>query len=241
MGNTLTLEQKADLALKEAQEAVDYMEIQNLVSAHLYCYRAQKQFYEIEHFWARERDDIAYANVEGREAVVNFYCVGNEKMRAEKLRLVHTHFPEVAIAPENDGAGDMVSKLSTNPYVEIAADGASARGVWFSPGICSEIGPDGGIKATYFQEKIGLDFIRESDGCWKILRLNLFPEIIRPIPRSAFPEEAYVCTYDQLGDGKAETAAWGSPAYSLTTVADFYPPLPKPYDTWEDVQSFTAE
>lgn len=238
----LTLEEKADLALKEAQEAVDYMEIQNLVSAHLYCYRAQKQCFEIEHFWARERDDIAYADTEGREAVVAFYCETNHKMRMSKLELAHKFYPQVEVRPENEGVGDMVAKMSTNPYVEISGDGMSARGVWFSPGICSELGPDGNIKATYFQEKIGLDFVRESEG-WKILRLNIFPEVIRPMPAEIFRTPEFSRTFNLLHETEEEKkhAEEGrTPPYGPTTVATWNPPLPEKYETWDDKLSFTG-
>ena len=80
----MTLEETADLALKQAQRAKDYTDILNVFSAHLYCYRAQKQSYEMEHYWARQRDDLVYANAQGRKAVMDFYCGHNAVMRAEK-------------------------------------------------------------------------------------------------------------------------------------------------------------
>lgn len=238
----MTLEEKVDLALSEAQQAEDFMEIQNLVSAHLYCYRAQEQYFEIENFWAKERDDLVYAEAYGREAVVDFYCATNQKMRNAKIRHIKNFYPEIEVCKENDGMGDMVAKASTTPFVTIANDGQSARGIWFSPGICSEVGPDGNIKATYFQEKIGLDFVKEREG-WRILSLKIYPELIINMPHQIFDEDDHSGrTFDLLhtedGLSPPPPPETFSKPYGPTAVAKFNPPLPKSYDTWDNSQAF---
>lgn len=229
----MTLDEKLDLALKEAQWASDYVDILNLVSAHLYSYRAQKQDFEIENFWSK-RDDIAYANVKGRQAVLDYYCGTNKKMRAEKLKLANKFHPEIEITPENEGVGDMVSKAATTPFVIIADDRKTAQGVWFVPGICSEIGPDGNIKPTYFQEKNGFDFIFE-DGQWKIWHMNIFLDFMSPLPTSiADPDKFNVPTvsYEEVGyNGPLPVQ---TEPYGPTRVAGFTPALPVPYSSWED-------
>lgn len=226
----MNLEEKVDLALKEAQGAEDYTKILNAFSAHLYCYRAQKQYFEIENFWAKERDDLVYADAKGREAVVDFYCKTNQKMRDAKLELAHGFYPEIEICPENEGVGDMVAKAATLPYVVIADDSLSAQGVWFVPGLCCEIGKNGKVKANYFQEKNALDFVKEGEK-WKILRLDIYLDFISPADHINFDPEKY----DFILPGNREKYA---PAYSSKTVAKFNPPLPAEYECWDDNRAF---
>lgn len=227
----MTLDEMATLALKEAQQAKDYTDILNVFSAHLYCYRAQKQYYEMEHYWAKERDDLVYANAYGRAAVKDFYCKTNAAMRMEKRKLASSLYPEILDTDAFDGVGDMVAKASASPYVVIAEDGKSAHGIWFVPGLCCELGKNGKVKANYFQEKNAVDFVKEADG-WKILRLDILVDFQTPCPHIDFSPEKYMFDYPA-----AEPDAYSS-AYSATTVARFSPPLPEPYETWNDGLAF---
>ena len=181
----MTLEETADLALKQAQRAKDYTDILNVFSAHLYCYRAQQQSYEMEHYWARQRDDLVYANAQGRKAVMDFYCGHNAVMRAEKRKIASAYYPEISDTDSFDGVGDMVAKAAASPYIIIAEDGLSAHGIWFVPGFCCELGKDGAIQANYFQEKNAVDLVKEDDG-WKILRLNILVDFQTPCPHIRF-------------------------------------------------------
>lgn len=225
----MTLEEMATLALKKAQQAKDYTDILNVFSAHLYCYRAQRQDYEIEHYWAKERDDLVYANAQGRGAVVDFYCKTNAAMRREKRKLASTLYPGVSDTSSFEGVGDMVAKASASPYIVIAEDGMSAHGIWFVPGFCCELGKDGAVKANYFQEKNAVDLVKEADG-WKILRLDILVDFQTPCTHIDFTPEKYRFDYPAAG-------AY-SEAYSATAVAHFCPPLPEAYETWDDSRAF---
>ncbi len=224
----MTLEEMAELALRKARRAKDYTEILNVFSAHLYCYRAQKQAYELEHFWAKERDDLVYANARGRQAVTDFYCAANAAMRAKKRKLASALYPEIRDTPEFDGVGDMVAQASASTYIIIADDGRSAHGIWFVPGFCCEMGKDGKVKANYFQEKNALDLVKESDG-WKILRLDILVDFQTPAPHIDFSPEHYHFDHP---------AGLEAVPYSATAVARFAPPLPEAYETWDDSLAF---
>ncbi len=239
----MTVEEKLAKAEKLAQKAQDYIDIQNLMAAHLACYRAQKQYYEIENYWVKHRDDIAYGNVLGRKAVMSFYCDGNARMRKEKLKLVHEHYPEVEICPENEGVGDMVAKGAANPYVIIAEDGMSAKGLWFSPGMCVEVGPDCRPKANYIQEKVGIDFLKEPEG-WKIFRLNLYLDFMTNLPTELFEEHEHkerTFSFPTKGEHREEKPPKREPPYSVKKPAAFQPEIPQPYETWDDSMAFPPE
>lgn len=237
---TETLEQRADEVLLKAQRANAYRLIQNTCAAHLYSYRAQAQYFEIENYWVKSRDDITYFGSKGRDSVVDFYCATNRKMRDAKLQLVNRFYPEIEVCEENDGMGDMVAKAATTPYIVVADDGQSAKALWFSPGICSEIGPDGKPKATYMQEKLALDLLKEEDG-WKIFNLKTYMDFITPIPSQLFDAEYLGRTFDMFEEPPVPED--GEPhempeIYSVTTKARFNPPLPEPYETWENGMGF---
>lgn len=236
-----------------ARRALDYAEIQNVMAAHVYHYRAQKQTDELERFWSKTRDDLIYSHNErafvGRAQVYKYYSEANDVTRREKLDAICKVFPEVENKPENLGMGDLVAHIITTPYIEIAQDGETAKGVWYSPGLCSSVGADGHLNAMRIWEKYGVDFVREDDG-WKIWHLCGYIDFMSPVDGALL--EAGVPGGGKAADGE-EPAAMPQPFvspnavlderpfYTATTVADFYPPLPAPYDHWENTFSYGSE
>ena len=95
------------------------------------------------------------------------------------------------------------------PIIEVAADGKTARGAWWSPG--HETFPRGdrepGQGAIWAWSKYGADFIKEDDG-WKIWRMRIYPmfktpvgtswtewsQFSGPMDLSEFPETDAPCT-----------------------------------------------
>ena len=231
-----------EMSLEEkVQRALDYQEIQNVMAGHSYCYEAQRQFEEIERFWSK-RDDIAYGSQHmGRKAVIEYYCETNEWMRQEKLKLMNRMFPEIENVKENEGIGDMVVHLLTTPYIEIAADGQTAQGIWYVPSINLEIGRDGEPVPMTIWEKDKADFIKE-DGKWKIWHFSQWPLFSAPIDKSYFdgsksgPGRTFskgpMPTPEQMRQGMS-----GPEPYSARRIAQFIPELPEPYDTWDDSMS----
>lgn len=236
----MTLEQRADQVLLQAQRANAYRKINNLASGHLYSYRAQAQTYEIEHFWTREREaDMSYFGTVGKADVVDFYCGANQKMRNAKLELIHSFYPEIEVCPENDGMGDMVAKTALSPYIIVAEDGKTAKGVWFSPGMCSEVGPDGNPKVSFMQEKLCLNLRLEEDG-WKIWNLKTYLDWITDFPSAVVMSIGYEGRTVDVEEQHApqEEGAEMPRLYSVTTKASFNPPLPEPYETWDRSMAF---
>ena len=227
-----------ELNLEEkVQRALDYQEIQNVMAAHSYCYEAQQQREEIEKYWSK-RDDIAYGHHHmDRKSVIEYYVETNEWSRQEKLKIMNNLFPDVENVPENDGIGDMVIHLLTTPYIEVARDGKTAKGLWYGPSICTEIGHDGEPVPLCGMEKNEADFIKE-DGHWKIWHFNQWPEFGAVVDKSIV---------DGSRRGPGRTAFKGpSPdqmskmmaeAYSTRRVANWAPGLPQPYNRWDDSMS----
>jgi hypothetical protein len=235
----MTLEERADAVLLKAQRANAYHKIYNLTSGHLYCYRAQDQMYEINNFWTNDRKDtMSYFGTVGYDDVVAFYVGANQKMRNAKLELIHKYYPEIEVCPENDGMGDMVCKTAMSPYVIVSGDGKTAKGFWFSPGACAEVGADGNPKISFMQEKLCIDFRLEDDG-WKIWNLKTYLDCIFDLPSNSFTDDTYTGrTFNYFEDLEDRPEEPQHKLYSVTTKADFNPPLPQPYKTWDRSMAF---
>ncbi|MBN1626839.1 MAG: nuclear transport factor 2 family protein [Deltaproteobacteria bacterium] len=236
----------------ELQRALAYGEIQNVMAAHTYCYEAQKQAYEIENFWSK-RDDISYgAQNVGREAVINYFVKTNDAAHKAKLKRMSELYPdEVKNIPENEGIGDMVIHLATTPYIEVAGDCKTAKGLWYVPSINVEIDQNGDPVPVTIWEKCDVDFIKE-DGKWKIWHFTQWVQFAAPLNKSlvdgSFQLSRPFFSPQPLGGQEAGRQPAQQPvdmsqtkskdqAYSTKRVADWRPGLPKPYNTWENLTS----
>ena len=229
----------------ELQRALAYQEIQNVMSAHTYCYEAQKQAYEIENYWSK-RDDISYgAQNMGREAVINYFVKTNDAAHKAKLKRMNELFPdEVKNVPQNEGIGDMVIHLATTPYIEIAGDVKTAKGIWYVPSVNVEIDNNGEPVPVTIWEKCEVDFIKE-DGHWKIWHFTQWVQFAAPLSKSIVDGSWQLSrpffTPQQANQQSGQPPTNAEPArdqrdkpYSTKRVAGWAPELPKPYETWPD-------
>lgn len=65
--------------------------------------------------------------------------------------------------------GFFLMHMAVDPYIEVAADGRSARSQWLSPGITGSDTSAGWVFGPYY-----VDYVKE-DGEWRILHSNLAP------------------------------------------------------------------
>lgn len=248
-GSSFLETRKTDAAANQQgldlQRALAYQEIQNLVSAHTYCYEAQKQYYEIENFWSA-RDDISYNTNTTREETINYYCKTNERARSAKLEKMSELFPdEVKNTKENEGIGDMVIHLVTTPYIVVAGDCNTARGLWYVPSVNVEIDENGEPVPVTIWEKCDVDFIRE-DGQWKIWHFRQWVQFAAPLDKSLVdgsfrlqrpffsPEPMQQQDSQPVLPKVLQEKQEKDQAYSTRRVAGWRPELPMPYDSWSD-------
>jgi hypothetical protein len=248
--NTLHKVKQECLEIKENKNAGnDYQEIQNVISAHSYHYEAQAQKEEIDKFWSK-RDDIAYGSMNlTRQQTIDYYYGSNQKARKAKLELMSKLYPDIKNVPKNEGVGDMVLHLTTTPYIVIAKDGKTAKGLWYSPALCVEIGTEGKPVPTVMMEKDEADFIKE-DGQWKIWHFQQWPLFTTAVDKSVVDgsNPGPGRTAGRITSASAQQPAMqsgqGMPAmkgaaepYSAKRIAKFLPNLPQSYDTWDDSMS----
>ena len=232
----MTVEEKLALAEKLTRQAGDYREIYNTVSLQMYYLQVQKQEMVLDKCWSG-REDISFGAARGRKAVYDFLIQESGEKKRQKLAYANEHHG-VTISEENLGVGDLESRLAANPYIVIAGDGLSAKGVWFSPAVKAEIGPDGELHGRYQQERIGVDFVKE-DGQWKIWHYQVYPDFTAPLPDYTFDDSRYQGrTFE--GDGTPNSEHKNTPPpdenrpmpYCAVSIPVFKPPIPGPYPTW---------
>ena len=132
--------------------------------------------------------------------------------------------------PEYEGI--MLIHYLCNPYIEVAKDGKTARGLWWSPGI-ETVKRDAysDPEAVWCFGAYANDFILEH-GVWKIWHMRWFLVSKCPYAEGWADQRTYYHT-----DAKRfhETNAEKSHnPYSKTYIQEAIPMGPLPYDTWND-------
>ncbi len=241
MYETMSVEEMARRALYNSEKALAYYEIIKVWAAHAYCYRAQQQRYELETYWVKEHDDIMYAHGTaafwGREMVTKYYAEGNEIMNEGKLKLMHDLFPDqVALTEENLGIGDLVIRYQTTPYITVADDLQTAKGVFNTLGFNTENDAAGDPVGMILTGRDAVDFIKESDG-WKIWHYRDAADTgFISVDKDIFNVPM------TPGGGRTVDGAFPAPnrtlypfaedgAFSVFRPAKFAPELPAPYAT----------
>lgn len=82
----------------------------------------------------------------------------------ESIRALYAAFTATKGIP-----GFFILHMAVNPYIEIAADGQSARSHWLSPGAAGSA-----TSATWIWGPYYVDYVKE-DGLWRIAHSNLAP------------------------------------------------------------------
>jgi hypothetical protein len=243
---------------RSIQRLLDYMEIQNVMAKHSYYYGAQEQWKELDEAWSKKRDDISYGHNDGyyvgRKSVEAYYGRTNETRRKQTLETVSRIYPEIKNIKENEGVGDLVIHTLTTPYIEIAEDGQTAKGIWMSIGLCSRTGQDGKASAMWLWEKFATDFVKE-DGEWKIWHFQIYSDVLGNVDQAMLsmfaqqPQGAAVPTGGQQpqetqGPQGAKPQAGQMTGfdknikiyelYSATRVPKLTPVLPAPYKTLDN-------
>jgi hypothetical protein len=230
----LTLEQKV-------QRALDYQEIQNVMSKHMYYHAIGKHDEELNDIWAKDHE-ISWTSNSGTwigESFKYAYDTIHKKSDQANLERVIKIHPEVENKKENWGIGTLIIHTLTTPLIEVAEDGQTAKGIWYSPGIMSEIGWDGKPSAQYMWEKYAVDFVKESDE-WKIWHVHMYYDAVYdvnkswtdppvPPPPPPMPHNAIMPKVD-----KSPTVVYKP--YGPTTVPQRLPEIPGPYKTFSDVK-----
>jgi hypothetical protein len=232
--------------LSKAEQAFERWEVQNCFSKHAYYHAWGLHRAEMEDIWVKK--DGAYSKtaswtnngLTGYDAIWKFYVTNKEDALKKNLEDISKIYPEIKNVPENLGAGgEWAIHAQTTPVIEVAGDGKTAKGVWYTPGIRNSVVIKNGkaeVQGGWFWERYAVDFVKE-DGKWKIWH---FQNLMDPGPPGwgAEAEKDRTVTQETAqADGKALPEKIGK-TWSPTTVPSMSPRMPEPYNTFSETFSY---
>jgi hypothetical protein len=241
--------------LKSLQRAVqrqqDVVQIQNLMSRRSFYHAAGRQAEELELY--AHRPDISFGQNQGfrvgLENIAAGYRERYAKVRELELARISRLYPAIKDLPENIGVGMFQEHTITTPIIEVAGDGKTAKGMFYTPGAVAGVTADGTLGASWIWEKYAVDFIRE-DGKWKFWHILVVTDIVVPWGQGSAPK---MSDESQQGVQGVPNDAELVPRVPRTVTRDVYrplspstvprlfPPLPEPYQAFAETFSYGPE
>lgn len=181
-----SLEERLAAFEKKAQKALDYGEIQNVFALHEYYHDAPEE--EIEMIFAKKQPDVSFGQNwgiwVGLESVKAYYHGDSEEDKKRKLAAIRKYYPDLPDDIKYASAGEAGFHTLTTPLIEIADDGVTAKGMWYTPGYLTFFnGETGEHQAVWMFEKYAIDFVKE-DGVWKVWHFNVHADFMTPFEKS---------------------------------------------------------
>jgi hypothetical protein len=248
------LAQPADVpgTLKGLQKALqrqqDVWQIQNLMSRRSFLHAAGQQ--EEELYLYANRPDISFGQNQGfrvgMETIAAAYRDRYAKVRNAELERISKIYPEIKNVPENIGVGMFQVHTITTPIIEVAEDGKTAKGMFYTPGAISGVVADGTLGASWIWEKYAIDFIKEN-GRWKFWHILVVTDIVKPWGQGAAVKMDDTSQQGVQGVPNDVAIAPRVPRtvdkdlykpLSPTTVPRLFPPMPVPYKTFSETFSY---
>lgn len=146
----------------------------------------------------------------------------------EQIKKVYSGMSEATPMP-----GTMFEHQFTTPMIQVAKDGQTAKGLWFSPGHETRPTQDGKLEANWCWGKYSADFIKE-DGEWKIWHFHFYDTFMcpyykswvdKPQPGPDVIQEHPARKYDKPPTSRS--------TYFKDQVRSPIPEYPEPYETWD--------
>jgi len=250
--------------ISEGEYAMAWVSVQNIMSKHNYYNAVGNRIEELSNIWVKEDGEHAKTATfttpdgvwEGMDVIKVYY--GNPKTKDSKQTLKDMNKKE----PWEPVKGQLGINMNTTPIIEVAGDGKTARGVWFSPGIVMNYtgkkDKDGNefAQGTYYFEKYGADFVKE-DGEWKIWHIQMYRDFTPSVGSESkwtTPGAAQQSGTAQKATDKKDLEAQSSGETSLpkatrenpdpyeqwspTRENKIRPELPEPYYTFDETANF---
>lgn len=234
------------------QIARDTQEIQNLMSRRAFYHSAGRNDLEFDLY--AKRADISWGQNQGYrvgpDSIKADYVTDNIRDRNASLERLSKIYPELKNDPSKAGVGIFVMHTLSTPVIEIAGDGQTAKGVWYTPGAIGMVDKKGKLTGDWLWERYGVDFIKEN-GQWRFWHIVVFTDFLSPMGKDLQPPPEPVAAAPVGTEGKASSAQSASTgprpfdikvqnyaSWSPTTVQQLQPRLPEPYRTFNETFSY---
>ena len=177
----------------------------------------------------------------GMDAVSNYYVVKHDKDRKAHLESLAAFDPSVEYKDENLGLGCMSIHPVSTPLVELAGDGKTAQGLWYTFGQETVSRPDGTALANWIYHRTAADFVKEN-GQWRIWHML----VIYDFSNEAGTDVSELPVFYEPGANPLEQE-FGNPTIPMLTHDstynwwDGYPREPSPYYTFSPEMGYGPE
>ncbi len=224
----------------------DRRDIANLAGKYVTSLLLKREGQIFDAFWsAREDVTLGFSDgyYVGPEAVRSYYDAA-AAATAQKSAFLRTLFPEQLGGLSDEalfGVGQLQALPITTPVIEIAADGATAKGIWHVQGSDNDVTPAGSL-SYWSLGFLCIDFIREGDD-WKLWHVLYAEDIRSPMGENWVCPEAHptlpaFASLANLPRAPYTVARTVHPRYSPERPFTPPPPLPEPYATFADTFSY---
>ena len=176
----------AQEAQKTAQKALDAQAIQNIMSRHVlyHCYGEHRE--EMEEIWVQEPANQAtavFGRNQGYEVGYDYiwqsYVVEHDaSWLTSATEWCNENGVDISGMTDEEiidvygGVGQLLLHVTTTAIIEVADDGLTAKGYWYTPGMLKQTDYD---NADSMWENYGADFIKEN-GEWKLWHLHMYTD-----------------------------------------------------------------
>lgn len=226
----------------------DVEEIKKLIHKRVIYIANEMRKEELENLWVQEPEHKKSASFGrntgyyvGMDSIYQYYVTHHMEERAKLLEKMHAADSSIEETTENLHLGCLASHPVSTGLVELAGDGKTAKGMWYSIAQETEPNLDGTAKALWMPEKIAVDFVKEGDS-WKIWHIVIATDLVSEAGEDYSRQEVY-----HNYETNPVDVEFGTPDIAkLIHNTDFnwwdnYPPMPEAYDTFSDAVSYGPE
>lgn len=240
--------------LPKVEKANEALAIQNLMSRRMFYHSVGRNELELE-LWSKTRaNEVRWAQNQGcyvgMKSLKVYYDDVNRQMQAAGLKQLAAANPAIKNVPENRFIGNTILHTLTTPIIEVAEDGQSAKGVWYTPGVILGTKSDGRTpEGLWIWERYGVDFIKE-DGRWAILNAQVNTDFAGPMGQPLTKQNFEAAAMGTEGAAAPGPGASGIKIpgpdiakrtyeeFDATRVPRLEPRLPEPYRTFKDTFAY---
>ena len=221
----------------------DVEDVKSLMNKRVFLQTADLREEELRTMWVQEPEHQKTASYGSNWG----YYVGMDEIRKY---YVDSHAAALEEQKKTNGAaevnmGNMYAHPLTTGLVELAEDGKTAKGLWYSIGNEAMAQADGIAHVQWMLGKVAADFVREEDG-WKIWHIVISTDVDC---QAGHDYGEYPVYEDWSADSTNQVRReFGRPTIEMLTHDvtfnwwDNYPPMPpKDYKTFTDDISYGPE
>ena len=221
----------------------DVEDVKSLMNRRVFLQTADLREEELRTMWVQEPEHQKTASYGSNWG----YYVGMDEIRKY---YVDSHAAALEEQKKTNGAaevnmGNMYAHPLTTGLVELAEDGKTAKGLWYSIGNEAMAQADGTAHVQWMLGKVAADFVREEDG-WKIWHIVISTDVDC---QAGHDYGEYPVYEDWSADSTNQVRReFGRPTVEMLTHDvtfnwwDNYPPMPpKDYKTFTDDISYGPE